>query len=248
MQPKGRCQYVLDSNGAWVPWEGTVDGFGGVVLFSPSGVAIDTPAGTSDNVTTTETLATAAFNYGFDGTNWDRLRSAGDNADAVATSTLGHLQILAHTYAFNGTTFDRVRTNSAATLSGTTQPFAVLSAPPGEWSINHTPAANTQATITRAAGAAGVRHVCRSITASIIGLAASAETTVIVSLRDGASGAGTILWSTQLLVAGTTGTQAGVSLSGLNIVGSAATAMTLEFAAAGGASTLESVALTGYDT
>jgi len=49
------------------------------------------------------------------------------------------------------------------------------------------------------------------------------------------------------LVTGTTGNETGVSLSNLNIVGTAATAMTLEFAAAGGASTFESVALTGYD-
>ena len=35
-------------------------------------------------------------------------------------------------------------------------------------------------------------------------------------------------------------------LAGLNIVGSANTAMTLEFAAAGGANTVESVAMTGY--
>jgi hypothetical protein len=36
-------------------------------------------------------------------------------------------------------------------------------------------------------------------------------------------------------------------LSGLNIVGTAGNAMTLEFLAAAGANTLESVALTGYD-
>lgn len=142
------------------------------------------------------------------------------------------------TILFDGSAANLATLDSAGTLSVSNV---------GEWAINHTPAANTQATITRAAGAAGVRHVCRSITVSLIGLAAAAEATVLVNLRDGATGAGTILWSTRLLVTGTTGSETGVTLAGLNIVGSAATAMTLEFAAAGGANTFESVAMTGFD-
>lgn len=207
-------------------------------------------AGDADNVTapTLGLLGQAAFTFLYDGTNFDRLRSVVDNTDAQAVGVVGLAGVMAKAQAFNGTSYDRVRTNSAATLSGTTQPFGQLVANPGEWSINHTPALNTQATITRAAGAAGVRHVCRSISATLIGLAASVEATVLVNLRDGATGAGTILWSTRLLVTGTTGSETGISISGLNILGSAATAMTLEFAAAGGANTFESVALTGYDT
>jgi hypothetical protein len=185
---------------------------------------------------------------GFNGTTWDRLRSFAGNADALAAPTLGLLGIKSFVTAFNGTTYDRLRTNSAATLSASTQSFAMLAASPGEWSVNHTPAANTVATITRAAGAAGVRHVCRSISATLIGLAAAAEATVLVNLRDGATGAGTILWSTRLLVTGTTGSETGITLANLNVIGSAATAMTIEFAAAGGANTFEAVAITGYDT
>lgn len=207
-------------------------------------------AGNADALTapTLGLLGEKSFPVGFNGTSYDRLRSFAGNADAVAAPTLGLLGQLTFNALFNGTTYDRWRSNSAATLSATTQPFAALTAQPGEWSITHTPTANTQATITRAAGAAGVRHVCRSISFSLIGLAASAEATVLVNLRDGATGAGTILWSQRLLVTGTTGSQTGITLSGLNIFGSAATAMTLEFAAAGGADTFESVALTGYDT
>jgi len=187
-------------------------------------------------------------NYGFNGTTWDRLRSFANNADALAVSTLGTLGVSSFSRAFNGTTYDRLRTTSAATVSATTQPFNLATAHPGEWSINHTPAANTQATITRAAGAAGVRHVCRSITVTLIGLAAAAEATVLVNLRDGATGAGTILWSARLLVQGTVGRQETITLSNLNYFGTAATAMTLEFAAAGGANTFETVAVSGYDT
>jgi hypothetical protein len=147
-------------------------------------------------------------------------------------------------YVFDGTNFIRALGASAAVLATLSPAGAQLSQGPGQWAINHTPAANTQATISRAA-AAGQRHVCKSITATLIGLAASVETTVLVNLRDGTTGAGTILWSARLLVIGTAGSQGGIALSGLDIVGSVNTAMTLEFAAAGGANTLETVALTG---
>lgn len=203
----------------------------------------------ADNVATLTVgvQVVAAYQYAFDGATWDRLRSGANNADTVATLALGVRESNAYGYLFNGATFDRAREASATNVAALTGLGAQLSAAPGEWAINHTPAVNTVATITRAAGAAGVRHVCRSITATLIGLAAAAETTVLVNLRDGATGAGTILWSTRLLVTGTVGSQVGVSITGLNIPGTAATAMTLEFAAAGGASTFETVALTGYD-
>lgn len=150
-------------------------------------------------------------------------------------------------YLYNGAAFIRSQSGSAANLAAQSASAAQLIQECGEWAINHTPVANTQATITRAAGAAGVRHVCKSITVTLIGLAASAEATVLVNLRDGVTGAGTILWSARLLVMGLTGSQAGITLGSLNIVGSAATAMTLEFAAAGGANTFETVSLTGVD-
>lgn len=168
--------------------------------------------------------------------------------DAQADIAHGVALTSARLTAYNGSTYDRIRTNGAANLAASTQPFGIVTAQPGEWSINHTPVANTQATITRAAGGSGVRHICRSITATLIGLAAAAETTVLVNLRDGATGAGTILWSARLLVVGTTGSETGISLSNLNIIGSANTAMTLEFAAAGGADTFETVSVSGYDT
>jgi hypothetical protein len=71
------------------------------------------------------------------------------------------------------------------------------------------------------------------------------QTAIQVNLRDGASGAGTILWSMTLLK------QIGdaptvLAFSGLSIVGSVNTAMTLEFSAAGVAASLQSVSLTGF--
>jgi hypothetical protein len=200
-------------------------------------------------VNTIGALLTLARNTGFNGTTWDRLRSAGDNADAVAVATLGQLLMLARNTVFNGTAWDRQRSGSAATLGALTSLGAGLVSDPGNWSINHVPAAATQATITRAAGGAGVRHVCTSIDAALVLPATANQAVITLNLRDGATGAGTILWSRRFGIgaANAADAQQEVSLSGLKIVGTANTAMTLEFSAAGAATTLQSVALTGHD-
>lgn len=119
--------------------------------------------------------------------------------------------------------------------------------PPGQWAVNHAPAANTQATITRAAAGAGVRNVCTSISARIVGGAVAPAAVVgTLNLRDGATGVGTILQSWSVSLAAAVAAKDEVVLTGLNIQGSLNTAMTLEFAAAGGANTLQSVNLAGY--
>lgn len=122
----------------------------------------------------------------------------------------------------------------------------ITSVRPAEWTVTHAPAANTQATASKAAVTA-VQHVCTAISARIVGgTTAPAATTATLNLRDGATGAGTILASWTLSLAGAIAAKDEVNLTGLNIVGTAGTAMTLEFAAAGGANTLQSVTLTGY--
>jgi hypothetical protein len=197
-------------------------------------------------VTLSAIQSIASLTYGFNGATYDKQRSQGNNADAVAAIALGVLAQASYTYAFNGTTFDRVKTGSAANLSAATQPQTMMVTGPGNWAITHTPAANTVATITRAAGGAGVRHICNSISGSVIvGASQTPGAAVQLSLRDGASGAGTILWS-QTINCTALG-NAFINLSGLNIPGSANTAMTLEFSAAPGAANFESVALTGHD-
>ena len=118
--------------------------------------------------------------------------------------------------------------------------------PANNFQITHTPVAATQATISQAAGAAGVRNVCTGISASLCTVGTAQAAAVQLNLRDGATGAGTILWS-KTFSCGTT-TQVNVDLAGLNIYGSAATAMTLEFSAAGVAASFESVSLSGYIT
>lgn len=118
------------------------------------------------------------------------------------------------------------------------------------WAATHTPAANTQATASRAAAGAGVKNVCNTILVTFAaGATAPTAVNVTVNLRDGATGAGTVIWSATLSLSATAGQTAPVvALSDLWLEGSANTAMTLEFAAAGGANTVESVAMSGTTT
>lgn len=118
---------------------------------------------------------------------------------------------------------------------------------PGDWVVTHAPGANTQATITKAAPAAGLRHVVTSIDARLVaGASAPTAVAVQVNLIAGASG-GTPIASYELAVAATAGASGTpLSLSGLQIEIDDATAVTLEFAAGGGGNTIETVALTGY--
>lgn len=227
-------------------------------------------------------LATIARLTGFDGTDWDRLRTLVSNADAQAAAVDGLLGVVARLQALdeggdfvrlrsaNGSStnvaptqgmlnvicnlfarrnagagdFSRLFMADAAALAQTSSEGALLTQDTGCWAINHSPAANTRATITRGAGGAGVRHVCNAVTASLVG--AGANNLIQVRLRDGASGAGTILW-TCWLFNGAAQPRTEVSLSGLNIVGSAATAMTLEFDVAPAGGAIGDVSLVGFD-
>lgn len=124
----------------------------------------------------------------------------------------------------------------------------VLSARPPEWSVNNTSSANAQGTISKAAGAAGVAHVCTGFSAQLQGDATGNADVGIFNLRDGATGAGTVLYTLGLtLGAGALAKGTPVIVTGLNIVGSTATAMTAEFSGAGTTHTIQVVNMTGYD-
>src|SRR5271157_2830895 len=116
----------------------------------------------------------------------------------------------------------------------------------GQFAITHAPVAATQATITKAAGAPGVKNVATLVSFSLCTVGTAQAAAVTVVLRDGATGAGTILWSMTISCGTTTAVCHSVSLP--DIQGSAATAMTLEFSAAGVAASFESVSLAGYTT
>ena len=117
--------------------------------------------------------------------------------------------------------------------------------PRDAWTAMQVQTANVQATVTKAA-VASIRNVCTAIT--VVGASGATAPTAVnltVNLIDGASGGTTYLWRATLSIPATAGETRGVTISGLWLPGSINTGMTLEFSAAGGANTLESVAATG---
>lgn len=120
-----------------------------------------------------------------------------------------------------------------------TDPFERLIAP-SMWTVTTTASAAAQAVATKAAGASGITHVCYGIVASIA-CGATAQTPINIQLVDG---------STTILSAEVSAPVDGcaiLQLTNLHIPGSAATAMKLQFAAAGVAASIQSVTLIGYD-
>ena len=124
---------------------------------------------------------------------------------------------------------------------------SVLGIQPDSWAVTHTPAENVVATITKAA-VAGSLHICTGIICTLTsetGLIAAALG--LVNLRDSTTGAGNILLSFRLSVAAVAGSAAApVVIDTLYLPGVISQAMTLEFTAAGGVDTYETVALIGY--
>lgn len=171
--------------------------------------------------------------------NWVADITAGDG---ISGGLVGSWSCL-----FNGSTCDRMRGDSATNNTATTSRGAVYAVPLSTWSCVHTPGDNLQPTCSKAAGGGTVRHVATGITACWSGTSGTPLFTI--NLRDGATGAGTILrtW----LVRQNFGTTAGsgcYNVTGINMTGTANTAMTLEFSASPGGGNQGTVTLTGYST
>ena len=107
-----------------------------------------------------------------------------------------------------------------------------------------TPGAATQATASLAAPGTTQRWICTSISATLAAGATAQAAQITLNLRNGASGAGTVIWSKSIILP-INGLWE-VDLTDLSIPGAYGAAMTLEFSAAGAAGTFESCALTGY--
>ncbi len=167
--------------------------------------------------------------------------------DAFANPTTAQLNE-SFSMAWNNSTWDRLRTASSANLTLGTQIGSLIAEKGARWSATHNPGAGLQATAGRVAGAAGVRHVADcisySLAASVVGVTTQLQTAV---LRDGATGAGTILWQKSHYVPNTAANHATETVCGLNIVGSAATAMTGEFIANGVTAEVQVFNISGYD-
>lgn len=156
------------------------------------------------------------------------LSDAFANPTAPAVGAMGML--------FDGTDWERSRVADAASLSGTTIPDGVsLVTNPGNWAQQNSAAAGSLSVSSKAAGGVGVRHVCTALSFGFSAATApGADISFQVRLRDGATGAGTILWSWEFdldtgYLSGAGANPYTASMSGLNIFGSTNTAMTLEF-------------------
>lgn len=92
-----------------------------------------------------------------------------------------------------------------------------------------------------------MRNVCTGLTVVLVaGASAPTATTVSVALIDGAAGGTTYLWGPHNLgIPAVAGATNGIVVEPIRKPGSANTAMTLEFSAAGGANTIESVSMEG---
>jgi hypothetical protein len=131
---------------------------------------------------------------------------------------------------------------SASTLTTQTLTGAQIATPVCTWAVNNLPAAATKATVSQAAVAA-VRHVA-SFYAVCFAAGATAGPVQTWTIRDGATGAGTVKWGGALAAPANDSTCIAGQVS---LVGTANTAMTIEFGAAGAATTIETVSLCGYD-
>lgn len=175
----------------------------------------------------------------FDGTNYSRVGAANNVGDGNS----GGNEMAVQTNVFNSLTYDRLRNSSAANMSSVaSQPFALLVQTPGEWAQGSAPAAATQATTTKA-GAAGVKHICKTISWSIAAVAAQGS--IQINLRDSTTGAGVILWTKTVVLP--VGGYANGDIN-VNIPGTTGNAMTLESSAAPAATNFASVSMTGIDT
>lgn len=174
------------------------------------------------------------------------VRAVPTNADNHSATDVT-LETSASLFLSDGSnTWKRARQAGIGVMQAQAGIGAMLTTPPGMWSVVSTPAAGVQASASKAAGAAGVAHVCTGILITHGAIAAPVATAGQWVLRDGATGAGTILAAGQVAIPAAVFQGTPFLLSGLAIPGTAATAMTLEFTA-GLANLLEGCTLFGYD-
>lgn len=228
-----------------------------IVTDQPSTLQVDqfkspTCTGTPDNTSSltvpasTPTSPLTAITYQMTNENV-RLRFT--NNGAGATTTLSVTAELCPLCVFQ-TPFPPI---TSSTFTGSPLNVgAPITEKGGRWAINNsgTAGSGVQGTTSRAAGGVGVRHVIDCFGFSADSAAAIVATNVLVSVRDGATGAGAIIW--QFALSFPTASALGVQeiptnlFCGLNIIGTANTAMTVEFSAAV-AGSIQSVNATGYD-
>jgi hypothetical protein len=152
-----------------------------------------------------------------------------------------------------GTAWPRVRSGSltnfpvSSTLTARNSIGAVVETKDSRWVVNAISATAASATI---ASEASVRHVLDTVCWSGVSSGSVTAASHAINIRDGATGAGTLLAT--FLVAFPTAAASGVQvippfcISNLNLVGSTATAFTVEFDA-GSTNVSTNVFMTGYN-
>ena len=116
---------------------------------------------------------------------------------------------------------------------------------PIQWAVLTIPAIGAQATTSKAA-AVSIRHTANAIAASLTCTTAAVQTNDLV-IRDGACGAGTIVFVVALSCSATAGNGTTFGLSGMNVAGTPGNAMCVEFSTAPAAGGQQRVSLYGYD-
>jgi hypothetical protein len=153
---------------------------------------------------------------------------------------------------FNGSTWDRQRTASLAndptsqTTTARNSIGAQIVESGSRWSVVSAPAVSNQATASIAAEAS-VRHVATGVCFSAAATTAPVLTQLTINLRDGATGAGTVIAYWTVAVPAATGQSVAPICFPIGpLPGTTNTAMTLEFSALL-TNLFESVTLNGYN-
>lgn len=144
----------------------------------------------------------------------------------------------------DGTNLRGVIATSATNLTTAIVNAAPLVASLATWNVNNRPVTATKATVTKAAGAAGVRHVVAGFSFTLAA-GATAQTPLNIDVIDGASGGTTRLWTGAISCVANGAAE--VTVPFCSLVGTAATGTTIEFSAAGATATLQAVTMWGYD-
>jgi hypothetical protein len=135
---------------------------------------------------------------------------------------------------------------TAVTLTSRNIVGAAYTERSSRWSVVHNPAASSQASASIAAEG-GVRHVADCVSFSAGSTTAPALTALTVNLRDGATGAGTIIWTHEVVVSNATGQNVPpFSTCGLNLAGTTNTALTFEWSASL-TNLIEAAAVSGFN-
>jgi len=108
----------------------SIDRNGRILIAGTVAATLGTAVTISDAMAFASGSLVGAVMVGYNGASFDRLRSAGDNADAVAAATLGELLTLSRNTGFNGATWDRLRSagdNADAVAAATLGELLTLS-------------------------------------------------------------------------------------------------------------------------